>query len=512
MATASDILKKIEEEEARQATRIREVEQESERATDKNFILETISNVPGSAAQFAKDMITPILSPIETATNLKELVSSTINLIKPGEQGNEELARQVGQYYKDRYGGFENIKNTISQDPVGFVGDLALGLTTGGAGLRATGQAGKISQFASEAGRLVDPAAATARGVGTGLNLAGRGARKVVGTATGLGEQPFKQALLGGEEFTSAMRGKVDETEIVAEAKRGLDDLKEVRRKEFAKEQKELFPKLEEKKIASETRDRILNIVNDIRDEATRTSGVSRIRQGGDVQDVLKEVESVLKNAEKAVDGADLAFIFEQLNDIGKGLDFTKQSGQVFADAKSRFKTELDQFTPDGYTEFLETYAQQSSDIDLLRREIGLGEKKSTSAAFTKLSRALRNPKSALAKAFEKLPENRKQKISESISGYLLSEALPAGLSRSLTASLVTPTAIGGGMVAGLSGALAPLAGLGLVSPRLTGEITRGIGVGRRGVQAVAPYARVGTGLLRQVGATQEEMERQGLL
>ena len=69
----------------------------------------------------------------------------------PGEQGSEQYADAMGQFVKDRFGGVENIKKTIAEDPVGLLGDVA-GLLTGGGmaaakGAGLAGKAGKISKI-----------------------------------------------------------------------------------------------------------------------------------------------------------------------------------------------------------------------------------------------------------------------------------------------------------------------------------------------------------------------------
>ena len=66
---------------------------------DSNVFLQAITNVPSSAKKFVKDVVTPFLNPIQTAKDLGSLGSSVVNLIRPGEQGNEEIARQVGNFF-----------------------------------------------------------------------------------------------------------------------------------------------------------------------------------------------------------------------------------------------------------------------------------------------------------------------------------------------------------------------------------------------------------------------------
>ena len=91
-----------------------------------NTLKQALSNVDESGQQLLNDIVTPLLSPIQTAKDLKALGSSVINLFREGEQGNEDLARQVGQFFKDRYGGLENIKRTFATDPVGMLSDISI--------------------------------------------------------------------------------------------------------------------------------------------------------------------------------------------------------------------------------------------------------------------------------------------------------------------------------------------------------------------------------------------------
>ena len=64
-----------------------------------------VENFVPSAKQFASDMSQIFLSPVETAKGLVAVGSGLIQLIIPGEQGDEETARQVGRFFADRYGG-----------------------------------------------------------------------------------------------------------------------------------------------------------------------------------------------------------------------------------------------------------------------------------------------------------------------------------------------------------------------------------------------------------------------
>ena len=66
---------------------------------NRGVLAQALSNVDESGIQLLKDITTPIFHPIQTAKDLKNLGSSIINLIRPGEQGNEQLAKEVGNIF-----------------------------------------------------------------------------------------------------------------------------------------------------------------------------------------------------------------------------------------------------------------------------------------------------------------------------------------------------------------------------------------------------------------------------
>ena len=125
---------------------------------DKSTVWQSITNAPSSARQLASDIITPLMHPIKTAKDIYSLGSSVVNLIRPEEQGNEDIARAVGQFFKDRYGSLENIKKTFATDPVGMLADVSI-ILTGGTTLpaKASGTIGQASRVVGTAGKMIDP-------------------------------------------------------------------------------------------------------------------------------------------------------------------------------------------------------------------------------------------------------------------------------------------------------------------------------------------------------------------
>lgn len=134
-------------------------------------IMKATKNLPGSTLQIGKDLVSAIAHPIQTAQSIYDLAVGSAQLVVPGEQGKEEVARQFGQYFSDRYGSIDGVKKTFEEDPAGLALDIASVAGVAGAAIRGVGavsglekvsRVGKALQSASGA---VDPVNVAAKGV-----------------------------------------------------------------------------------------------------------------------------------------------------------------------------------------------------------------------------------------------------------------------------------------------------------------------------------------------------------
>ena len=132
-------------------------------------------NFAKSGIQLGKDVAQMVVHPIDTATSLLGLAKGAIELMVPGEQGNEEKARSVGRHFKKRYGTFEAGKRTLAADPVGFAADLSAFISGGGTLAAKTGIiAGKTAKLAKKLGvDRIPQMAKNARGPGASYNTTG---------------------------------------------------------------------------------------------------------------------------------------------------------------------------------------------------------------------------------------------------------------------------------------------------------------------------------------------------
>jgi hypothetical protein len=299
------------------------------------------------------------------------------------------------------------------------------------------------------------------------------------------------------------MRGRKTEGDILEAAEEGLQSLKSERSKFFKEKEAEFLPQMKATKVDAKTKQNILDQVKDYR--ITNT-----IARGEKTDTVLKRIERVLSNPENAINNvADIDKIRRQLNQV----EIPKSGPELaaYSEITNNVRTTLERLAPKGYTDFLTDYGKASKAIEEVVKELSVGGRGSRQTAINKLLRILTREQGIAAQTLNKLPNA--EKLMQLLSGYSLSSAIPSGLSRGLTAGLFQTGVLGGATAGSIAGGtiIPGLVGLAAVSPRLAGETTRAIGQARRGIGAVTP-SRTTAGILRQVGATQEEMERQGLL
>lgn len=109
-----------------------------------------IENIPDSGAKYGSDIWQAVTNPVETAKGLGKAALGGVQHLIPGEQGYEPYGSAVAEHFGNRYGGVDEFKSTLMNDPVGVLGDTA-GLL-GGVGMLP--KMGKVGQI----GSLLDPA------------------------------------------------------------------------------------------------------------------------------------------------------------------------------------------------------------------------------------------------------------------------------------------------------------------------------------------------------------------
>jgi hypothetical protein len=189
------------------------------RRTWADVASEIPTSVGPSAKRFVGGLVEAVTSPVKAVTALGDVLAGGLRAAVPRQVAAfidqidnpettkriESAAQAAGGAIKERYGGIEQLKNTIATDPVGAVADISLLLSGGGALVRGAGTAAKaagattLGAGAETAGRAIGTVADVINPitpVAKGAELALRGGATAAGNIAGFmrGERPIEQA------------------------------------------------------------------------------------------------------------------------------------------------------------------------------------------------------------------------------------------------------------------------------------------------------------------------------
>ena len=481
---------------------------------------QAVRNLPGSAAQFARDIAQPVLHPIETAKNVAELGTGLVQLAIPGEQGNEETARAVGQFFADRYGGIENIKRTLATDPVGFAADISTVLTGGGAAaVRAGGLAGRAGRVAQAAGRAVDPLAGATRAAGAVARPVGRGVSEVVGAiGTHTSGEPIRVAARAGFEggqagadFRAGMRRPPNVEELAASARQGLSA---IRARGGAAYRSGMADLAKDKTVLSfDDIDKALS--DSVRVKTFKGVSIDPTTEG--IRNRIFEAVNEWKQLDPAEfhtpEGMDA--LKQRLGSIMDSTEFNSPERVVARQAYNSVKREIAKQAPE-YSRIMRGYEEALNQVREIEKTLSLNPGANVDTQLRKLSSAMKQSGTATGRRLDlvkMLQEAGAENLQEKLAGIAMSGIAPEGIGRLVgTASLA-----GSGAAAAMQGPAilanpALLAALAVQSPRAVGEVVH---AGGRLAGTVAPVARAipqGTGLAAfQAGRVGTEDRRRRL-
>ncbi len=125
-------------------------------------------NLPGSVWDAGSAAVGALTHPIRTIEGLSKAGRGAIDLLSPGfDPQNRPVAEAVGRDFVKAYGGWENVKRTIAEDPARFLMDASTLLTGGGAvAAKAPGLLGKAGEAARVAGETINPITASMKAAG----------------------------------------------------------------------------------------------------------------------------------------------------------------------------------------------------------------------------------------------------------------------------------------------------------------------------------------------------------
>lgn len=451
--------------------------------------LETVKNIPSSAVQFGKDLIHPVLHPIETAESLKNLGHGVLQKTGLAEGNDKEgYADAVGKFLYDRYGSMENAKKSIITDPVGVLADLSLVLSGGGTlAARSPGIAGKAASTVANVGAAIDPLSLAARGARAGAGVVGNVAANVVGgVGTQTGALPLQTAYSAGREGGRAqdalighMRGTAEMEEPVISAGRAIDHIREERGASYRADMKALGA--DKTVLNFNDVDKALAEISEVSNfhgQNLRGSTAKMRKQIGQTVAKWKALDPKVFHTPEGLDALKQK-LFDLRNETPGSKPNTAERGVVDKVAGA-LKDTIEKQAPQ-YAKIMRNYEVASSTLRELEHTLSLPhpEKRKIDTALRKLQSVMRDNvntnygrRTDLARY---LVENGSPQLMEMLAGQALKSWLPRGLGRAVAGAV-----LGGGALTGTLGTAVPL--LGATSPRLMGEAALKMGQTARGL------------------------------
>lgn len=459
---------------------------------------QALGNILPSARQFAKGIYEAVSSPVQTIGTALDVGAGALRAAAPEGVRNfldrigsspettkriSDAASAAGGMLAERYGSEEALRRTIATDPVGVAGDLSLLLTGGGSAAArggamlsrapgALGRAGEVAAAAGEAagraGQAVDPLMAAAKGVGAlgrGVGVVGA---NVLGTTTGAGGAAIKEAARTGAEggeagraFRAQMRGAEPVENVVAEAKIGLDAIKQARQAEYLQNMASVRS---DPAVLDFTR--IDRAISDSMSKA-QFKGVTVNERAADA---LNEMAQAI-NQWKMLDPAEyhtpigMDALKQKIGSIVEGIPFEqKRAAAIGREIYNALKKEIEQQAP-SYSKAMADYSAASQLIEQIEKTFSQRPGASVDTQVRKLQSIMRNNVQAAYGYRTQLADALKRAGAENLDPMLAGQALSAAQPRGMQSLAAVLTGVG---TAYTNPAFLPA--LAAASPRVVGE------------------------------------------
>lgn len=447
--------------------------------------LEAVKNFGPSVVNMVGDIYQAVTSPVKTAKTVLDIGAGTLQNVLPeslvqliGEdKASREVAGQVGQFYKQRYGTEEGLKQAIAKDPAGVMADLST-ILTGGAAI-----APKVVASPMKAGaRMIDPLQVAAKVAGKTFDVTSGLAKQAAGLTTGVGGEALGQAYqagkAGGEAataFKQNLMGRVDPTDVLNAAKENVAELGRQRQAVYKANMASIKG---DKSILSfdgidKAVDAALSKVS-FKGKITKEAAAQKLAE---VQQKINDWKNLDPAEFHTPEGLDQ--LKQSIGETLEGIPFeSSQQRMIVGDVYNAVKNEITKQAPT-YAKTMKAYSEATDQIKEIEKALSLGKKASIDTAMRKLQSLMRNnvqtnygQRLNLARQLE---EAGGRQLMPALAGQALSDFTPRGIQRATS----VPTSLGAFSVGGLPAAIAYGA---VSSPKLMGGAAYGAGVGARGL------------------------------
>lgn len=480
---------------------------------------QALQNTPQSAWQFAKDMVQPIMHPIDTANSVLDLAAGGVSRGIEAVAGDQSwlpenkataTADAVGRFYKERYGSEDGFKKALATDPIGVLADAATVLTGGSSAVAKVPVVGaKASKALQTASRVVNPVTPVAIGGRYTAKVGGAIAKPVLGAMTGTGSdtvgEAYKAGRAGGQynnAFKRNLRGKEDQAVVVDDAKSAIQNIANQRRAEYQADMRNIGTANAPINMGP-IQQKLSSLIDESFMNGHQIASKETVAKLQDMADLVDEW-SADPSMHTAL-GADA--LKKRIDDLMPSFTEAGNAERVVSSMYDEIKAAIVQQVPE-YADAMRSYETSKSVQRELEQTLKLGRKNSADQALRALQSVTRNNANtnygSRVKQAQILERAGAKELMPKLAGQALSAKMPRGLMQAVAG--------GAGAAAFFNPALWPVVipGLAAASPRLVGEGANAIGrMARRtkGARGVAPEIALLLGLL---GNT--EQTEQGLL
>ena len=370
---------------------------------------EAISNFPKSAKQFGEGVVNTVSHPIDTANNLVDMGAGALRNLTPDPllrandalnknlfgMGNEkgveaqEKASAVGQFYKDRYGSEEGVKQALANDPVGVMSDLSALTAGGGAALTKAGKLPSVASALTKTSNVLNPVSLPKNL----LKATGKTAQNLLGATTQTGADAVGQAFKSGATkeptFIQHLSGDAPFTDTIDLAKKGLNKLRQLRADEYQTTRANVGATPE-----------IIDMA-DIKQAAQKAAGISKF---GDFE-IRPSAASIKGKIQEQIDKFDALYqsdpgkygnplgmdaLKQAIGDIRDRTDFGTPDRKIADKVYNSIKNKIVEKAPE-YGKMMKDYEKASSELKDVEKTFSLGEKTGKDTAIRKLQSLTRN-------------------------------------------------------------------------------------------------------------------------
>lgn len=392
-------------------------------------------NIPESAVEFGRAVAQPFLHPIETAQSLGTLAEGIAQKFTPGVQPSEEVVDSVWDFFKDRYGGLENIKRTIAEDPVGFTADLSGILSAGGALAgkitSASSKAAKIAKSVGKVGRAIDPLKAAGLVVSAPLKMAGKLGKQIIGNiTTGVGAETIQRAFNRKPDFIRALKGEIDMDDLLRSSEGALQGMKADRAADYIDRLSRLERSRAVANIEPIKRRMSRRLKQNFRAKIA-PDGTLDLERSVFSRGVRSDVEEIYKLVNTWDDTTPLGLdtLKRQLDDYFAP---SKNSQALVTGLKHDVKNEIIRQVPE-YAVMTRNYEKSSLLLKQIERSLSLKDRASAETTIRKITGALKENNEYRRQMLDKLQEFSTVDFQDAVAGINMQKVLPQGLVGRLT-------------------------------------------------------------------------------